>query len=110
MSGNLLNTGVTLTCPHGGRAVAAAGLTGVLLDGQPVLTTATTFSVSGCQYTVGGRPQPCTSVRWRSDAAGVLIDGAAALSEGAAAECFTHDLIPQGKPHVAALQQGVVCR
>ena len=31
MSGNLLNTGVTLTCPHGGRAVAAAGLTGVLI-------------------------------------------------------------------------------
>jgi uncharacterized Zn-binding protein involved in type VI secretion len=110
LSGNLLYAGATISCPHGGRASAAAGLSGVLLDGMPVPTVGTTYPVTGCPYMVGGMPRPCTSVRWRAGTPSVLIDGVPALAEGCAAECFTDDLIPQGTPHVAAVQQGVVCR
>jgi hypothetical protein len=85
-------------------------MSGVLLDGMPVLTLASVHPVSGCPHTVGSRPRPCTSIRWQAGTHSVLIDGVPALSEGSAAQCFTDDLIPQGAPHVAAVQQGVVCR
>lgn len=110
MSGNLLHAGVTMTCPHGGRASTATGPSDVLLDGMPMLTLASIHPVSGCPHTVSGRPQPCTSIRWRTGTRSVLIDGMPALLENSAGECFTDELVPQGAPHVAAVQQGVVCR
>ncbi|WP_327224983.1 hypothetical protein OG229_14845 [Streptomyces platensis] len=109
VTGNLVHGGAVISCPHGGRAVstAAAGR-GVRVDGVPVATVADLFTVSGCPHSVGGRPQPCTSVRWSSAGGGdeIRIDGVPVLLDTSAAMCFSAGLVPQGPPVVASVQQG----
>ncbi|MFI0711900.1 hypothetical protein ACH4SK_14830 [Streptomyces inhibens] len=108
-AGNLVHGGVLISCPHGGRAVAAtAAGAGVRIDGAPVATAADLFTVSGCTHMAGGRPQPCTSVRWTPAAGGdaVRVDGVPVLLDTAAAMCFSAGLVPQGPPVVASVHQG----
>jgi hypothetical protein len=113
LSGNLINGGAVISCPHGGRASAASALTGVhgvRLDGLPVPGGTDVFIVSGCPHTVDGVPHPCTTIRWSPASDSVLIDGVPVLLDTTHAQCFTAGLIPQGPPLVSAVQQGVVCR
>lgn len=114
MSGNLLHGGTAISCPHGGRAVSTAAVGGaqVQVDGVPVVTAADQFMVSGCPHTVGGRPQPCTSIRWTAAARSddVTIDGVPVLLDTSAAMCFSAGLVPQGPPVVAPVHQGVSSR
>ncbi|WP_308427709.1 hypothetical protein [Streptomyces albospinus] len=71
-------------------------------------TTADPYTVSGCAYVVGGRPQPCTSVRWMPSAAAdaVRVDGVPVLLDTTAAMCFSAGPVPQGPPVVASVHQG----
>ncbi|MEU8567468.1 hypothetical protein AB0C51_03730 [Streptomyces pathocidini] len=110
MSGNLINGGTAITCPHGGRVTAAAAPTGVRLDGRSVATGADVFAVGGCPHRVDGIPHPCTTVRWSPRPGGVLVDGAPVLLDTTPAQCFTAALVPQGPPRVTAVPRGVFCR
>ncbi|TQK42940.1 hypothetical protein FBY35_4385 [Streptomyces sp. SLBN-118] len=111
LSGNLVNGGSVISCPHGGRVVpASAPSSGVRIDGHPVPTAEDVFTVSGCRHTVGGVPVPCTTVRWTPDRNGVLVDGRAVLLESTSALCFSAALVPQGPPVVAASARGVSSR
>ncbi|MEV7084828.1 hypothetical protein AB0O07_02800 [Streptomyces sp. NPDC093085] len=108
MSGNLITTGSTISCPHGGRVAAvsgtASGATGVRVDGALLPAPGDAFRVTGCPHTVGGVPDPCLSVRWmpvRSKGV-VLVDGEPLLSDATAALCLNAALVPQGAPAVAA--------
>ncbi|AZS76633.1 hypothetical protein DDE74_24455 [Streptomyces lydicus] len=109
MTGNLVHGGAVISCPHGGRAVSTAATgRGVCVDGVPVATAANVFTVSGCPHSVGGRPQPCTSVRWTPAGGGdeLRIGGVPVLLDTSAAMCFSAGLVPQGPPVVASVQQG----
>jgi hypothetical protein len=109
-SGSLLCTGAVITCPHGGHVSPATvpASNAVLLDGLPLATAAVTYLVTGCAHTVNGVPAPCTSVRWAGARDGLLVDGAPVLLDITDAYCFSAGLIPQGRPVVAPVHQGVV--
>jgi hypothetical protein len=109
-SGNLVGGGAAISCPHGGRASAASAQTGVRLDGLPVPTGADAFTVSGCPHTVDRVPHPCTTIRWSPGSDSVLVDGAPVLLDTTHALCFTAALVPQGRPLVSSVPQGVHCR
>ncbi|MFD7121777.1 hypothetical protein [Streptomyces sp. NPDC056652] len=111
MSGNVVNGGSTISCPHGGRVVpAAARSSGVRVDGLPVPTATDVFTVSGCPHLIDGVPHPCVTVRWTPERGGVLIDGAPALLDSTSALCFSAALVPQGPPVVAPVTRGVSSR
>ncbi|WP_406306452.1 hypothetical protein OHA61_35295 [Streptomyces sp. NBC_00885] len=111
LSGNLVNGGSVISCPHGGRVVpASAPSSGVRIDGHQVPTAAGVFIVSGCRHTVDGVPHPCATVRWTPHRDSVLIDGSPVLLDSTSALCFSAALIPQGPPLVAASARGVSSR
>ncbi|MER6996211.1 hypothetical protein [Streptomyces sp. NPDC000410] len=111
LSGNLVNGGMSISCPHGGRAVpASAPSSGVRIDGHPVPTAADVFTVSGCRHTVDGVPHPCTTVRWTPDRDSVLVDGSPVLLDSTSALCFSAALVPQGPPVLATAARGVASR
>ncbi|MFE3737062.1 hypothetical protein [Streptomyces sp. NPDC059134] len=112
LSGNLINTGFTISCPHGGRVTPASGTSsGVRLDGLPVPAATDTFGVTGCRHTVDRVPYPCVTVRWTpgpgDDA--VRIDGSPVLLDTTSALCFSAALVPQGPPVVSPLSGRGVC-
>ncbi|GAA1920875.1 hypothetical protein GCM10009716_31900 [Streptomyces sodiiphilus] len=110
MSGNLLHTGATVTCPHGARATALPAQSRVLVNGEPVASAADFYTVTGCPHTVGGTPRPCTTVRWTTGTGRVLVNGSAALLQGSAAQCYSASQVPQGPPAVSVVQQRVTGR
>ncbi|MFG2626568.1 hypothetical protein [Streptomyces sp. NPDC048473] len=117
-TGNLLTAGpgggssAVISCPHGGRATAAAGPSdrAVLIDGAPVATAAHSYVVVGCPHTVGGVPEPCVAVRWTADATGITVDGTPVLLDTSAAQCVTAAFVPQGPPFVQPAQREVTVR
>ncbi|MFI1393607.1 hypothetical protein [Streptomyces sp. NPDC020681] len=111
LSGNLVNGGTAISCPHGGRVVpASAPSSGVRIDGHPVPTAADVFTVSGCRHMVDRVPHPCTTARWTPARDSVLIDGSPVLLEGTSALCFSAALLPQGPPVVTGTAKGVASR
>lgn len=111
LSGNLVNGGSVISCPHGGRvAPASVPSAGVRIDGHQVPTAADVFTVSGCRHLIDGVPHPCTIVRWTPDRGGVLIDGSPVLLDSTSALCFSAALVPQGPPLVTPSARGVSSR
>lgn len=111
MSGNLVNSGSVISCPHGGRvAPACAPSSGVRIDGHPVPTATDVFTVSGCRHMVDGVPHPCVTVRWTPARESVLIDGSPVLLHSTSALCFSAALVPQGPPVVTTAPRGVASR
>jgi hypothetical protein len=110
MSGNLLHANATITCPHGGRVQVLPAQTRVLVSGQPAATLADVFTIVGCPFTAGNKPQPCVTVSWLSSAAQVVVSGTPALPQFATAQCRSAEGIPQGPPAVSVVQQRVMGR
>ncbi|MFI5689354.1 hypothetical protein [Streptomyces sp. NPDC051636] len=111
MSGNLLDAGAVIGCPHGGRVTPATTPSGgIRIGGAAVATAAHTYVVTGCPHTVDRVPSPCVSVRWTADGTGVMVDGAPVLLDTSAAQCVTAALVPQGPPVVQAAQRKVTVR
>jgi hypothetical protein len=106
MFGNLVPGDAVVTCPHGGRMVAAAPPGhAVRLDGVPLATT-DAGTVTGCPH-----DPPCTTIRWTPDGDGVRVDGVPVLLDTTAGQCFNALSVPQGPPRIPpATQQGVRCR
>jgi len=73
--GLLLHDKATGLCSHGGSAQPLAGNPRVKLGGQPVLTVASPFAVSGCPNTVGPVPFPCLLGVFASGATRVKVMG-----------------------------------
>jgi hypothetical protein len=106
MSGNALTAASAMQCPHGGQVQAAPANTRVRGDAQ-LLTSADTFVVAGCPFTIPpGAPSPCVSVRW------ILADlrvtaGSATLSESDSGMCMSAANVPQGPVSVVTTQRRV---
>jgi hypothetical protein len=108
VSGNLLPASATVTCPHGGRATVLPSQSRVLVAGSPAATQADLYTVTGCTLTVGGKPQPCTTIRWTGPSARIRINGSPALLQAARGLCHSAEQAPQGPPAVTVVQQRVV--
>jgi hypothetical protein len=117
MPGRLLHAGAVVQCFHAAPATIAASQTKVLVGGQPVATTDSTITVSGCQFKVpvppppATKPQPCVSIDWQLTASKVLVGGKKALLGPApgtgAATCLSVEQIRQGPPTINQMQRPV---
>lgn len=64
MAGFFLNSGASLTCPHGGIVSVTASGSRLTAGGVPVVRAGDQHPVSGCPFNVAGVPQPCIRVVW----------------------------------------------
>jgi hypothetical protein len=74
MPGPALHLGAVVTCTHAGPAQPAAPFPRVLLSGQPLVTIASPYVVTGCALT-GTPTPPCVTGQWLVGAARVLAGG-----------------------------------
>ncbi|WP_369387693.1 hypothetical protein AB5J72_08810 [Streptomyces sp. CG1] len=110
MSGNLVTISATVMCPHGGQANVLPAQSRVLVDGSPAATEADVYTVTGCTFTAGGNPHPCTTIRWTGPSARIRISGSPALLQDSTGLSHAADGATQGPPNVTVVQQRVVGR
>jgi Domain of unknown function (DUF4280) len=105
MPGPLIQTGATIMCPHGGQVTNVPTNTRVLANGMPLATSADTFMVAGCAFTIPpSQPSPCLTVQWIQPAARVTLSGTPALLQTSNGLCQNPEQAPQGPPIVALTQ------
>lgn len=108
MSGFLVHVGANVMCQHGAPTTITASSGRVKVNGQPAVTVADQYIVSGCPFTVPpGKPQPCVQIKWIKPASRVLIDGKPAVLQSSSGLCITATQAPQGTPQVVATQTRV---
>jgi hypothetical protein len=79
-------------CSHAGPATPLTPFPRVLLTGQPAVTIASPYSITGCALTGTGAP-PCVTGQWISGAVRVLAGGVPVATMTGASTC-----IPTGTP------------
>jgi uncharacterized Zn-binding protein involved in type VI secretion len=107
MPAEVLTESATVQCPHGGRVQARASRPRVRSGRQPLLHVGDSFTVSGCPYAVGTKPQPCVQVQWSAGARRVRIGGQPAVLRDSQGQCLSAEQIPQGAPVAGAVQPRV---
>jgi hypothetical protein len=108
MPGNLMHVNATVSCPHGGNGAAQPAQSRVLVSGQPVTTLASLYTVAGCAFTVGTKPQPCVTVRWLSPSGRIKVNGSPVLLSASSGLCQSAEQIPQGQGLVSSVQTRAV--
>jgi hypothetical protein len=68
-----LHLGAVVLCTHAGPATPLAPFPRVLVSGQPVVTLASPYAITGCALT--GSAPPCVTGQWISGATRVLAGG-----------------------------------
>ena len=86
MPAPILHLGATITCMHAGPAQPITPFPRVLVSGQPIVTQATSYAVSGCALTGTGAP-PCVTAQWVSGADRVMAGGAPVVIQTGQAVC-----------------------
>jgi uncharacterized Zn-binding protein involved in type VI secretion len=85
--GYLLTQGATVLCLHGGQAQPTTTSSHVKINGQPVITQTSSYSISACSFMQGSKPSPCITAQWTSGATRVKADGAPVLLDNSQATC-----------------------
>lgn len=86
MPGSILHLGATVTCMHAGPATPLSPFSRVLVSGQPIVTQATAYVVTGCALTGTPNP-PCVTAQWVVGAVRVLAGGAPVIVQTSTAVC-----------------------
>jgi hypothetical protein len=105
MPGNLLTTGSTVQCPHGGQALLLTSNTSVLGPDGPVLLETDVHVGTGCPFTVGTVYSPCLRIEWQAAATATGVNELGPLVETSVGICYSAQGAPQGTAIVAATQQ-----
>jgi hypothetical protein len=87
-----LHLGAVVTCSHAGPAQPLSPFPRVLVGGQPVVTIASPYAVTGCALTGTPNP-PCVTGQWMTGAVRVLAGGVPVASMTGNSTC-----IPTGTP------------
>jgi uncharacterized Zn-binding protein involved in type VI secretion len=93
MPGCLVHLGAIVLCAHGGQAMPSSSNPRVLVNGQPVATLPTPYTVAGCPFNVGGSPSPCLMGQLVTSATRVLAGGLPVVLFDSQATC-----VPNGTP------------
>lgn len=93
MPGFLLHLGATIQCAHGGQAQPTVTNPRVTINGQPIVTQPTLYSIAGCPFNISGSPSPCVTAQWVSAATRIISNGIPALLMDSQAICT-----PNGTP------------
>ncbi len=104
MPGYLIDAGAIVQCPHQ-IPVTISGSQTLKVGGQVATVMNDTFTISGCPFMVGPKPQPCVKVQWLVAATRVTIKGQPALLVDSQGLCQSADQIPAGPPSVQTTQQ-----
>jgi hypothetical protein len=92
-----ITTASPLTCPHGGQVIGTPGAPKLTVGGAPALTSADTFQILGCAFTLpSGTPSPCLTVEWVKADLKTQASGGATLSEASVGLCKAGTGVPQG--------------
>ncbi len=94
-----LHVGAVVTCSHAGPAQPLTPFARVLLSGQPLVTTASPYAVTGCALT-GTPTPPCVTGQWLSGAVRVFAGGVPVATMPGASTC-----VPTGTPMLALSAQ-----
>ncbi|MEA2143873.1 MAG: hypothetical protein QOI64_2303 [Solirubrobacteraceae bacterium] len=86
MPAPVLHVGAVVTCSHAGPAQPVAPFARVLVSGQPVVTIASPYAVTGCTLSAGGSP-PCVTGQWLTGAVRVLAGGQPLATMAGASTC-----------------------
>jgi len=87
----VLHVGAVVLCSHAGPATPVSPFPRVLLAGQPAVTLASPYAVTGCALT--GSAPPCVTGQWLTGAARVLAGGVPLATMAGSSTC-----IPTGSP------------
>ena len=100
MPGFLLHVGATVLCVHIGQAQPTAPNPRVLVGGQPVVTMAAPYTITGCTFTTAAGPMPCFTAQWVVGATRVFAGGQPVLLQDSQAVC-----VPTGTPLAVMVTQ-----
>ena len=92
MPAPVLHVGAVVTCSHAGPAQPLAPFPRVLLSGQPLVTIASPYAVTGCALSASGTP-PCVTGQWLAGALRVTAGGAPVATMAGTSTC-----VPTGTP------------
>jgi hypothetical protein len=109
MAGGALTTMSSLQCPHGGT-VQITSSNKASAGGGTMVTTADTFTVSGCSFQIPATPpipSPCATVQWVVADMRSKVNGAPTLSTSSVGLCLSAAQVPQGPVVIAQAQTQV---
>ena len=107
MGAFILQMGVTIQCPHGGRGTVANTNTRVKAGGGFALLATDTCTITGCPFTIGTSPHPCVTIQWQSPAQRVMVTGKPVLLQTSTGLCQAADQAVQGNAIVSGIQTRV---
>jgi hypothetical protein len=105
MPGDLLTTGSTVQCPHGGSALLTTANTAVLGSDGGVLLESDIHVVTGCSFTVGTVYSPCVRIEWEAPAESTSVNGEGPLVASSVGLCYSAEDAPQGTALVGSTQE-----
>ncbi len=104
MESNMLTTGSTIMCPHGGQAVLITSNARVTAGGTPVLLTSDIHTVVGCPFTAGIKPSPCIMIQWNTGSIRSTITGTTIPVQSGIGLCYSPEGIVQGVASIVNTQ------
>ena len=107
MGAPVLQLGCTIKCPHGGMANVANTNTRVKVGGNYALLSTDAYTIAGCPFTVGTKPQPCVAIQWQSEARRVKVAGGPVLLQTSIGLCKSAEQVVQGTALVTGVQTRV---
>lgn len=102
MAGFLLQAGATVTCSHGGQAVATSPNPSVAIEGQPTALISGQWAIAGCPL-VPPPLSPCVTAQWVTGTTRVTSNGQPLVVQSGAAVC-----VPNGTPLIPIATQSRV--
>lgn len=75
MAGAILHAGATVLCQHMGEATPNQFGARVFVDGNPIVTVGSAYTISGCSFVPPAGNGPCASAQWVVGALRVLSQG-----------------------------------
>ena len=87
MGGYILHQGATVVCLHNGQAQPVTTDQRVKVDGKPVVTQSSSYTISACPYQVNAAKSPCVTAQWTSGATRVKAGGTPVLLKESQATC-----------------------
>ena len=107
MGAPVLQLGCTIKCPHGGMASVANTNTRAKVGGNYALLSTDAYTIAGCPFTVGTKPQPCVTILWQSEARRVKVAGRPVLLQTSVGLCKSAEQVVQGTALVTGVQTRV---
>ena len=94
MPGFLLHLGATVQCAHAGQATPTVTNPRVKVNGQPVVTQSSTYTVAGCTMPPPSAGNgPCVTAQFTTAATRIKCDGMPVLLQDSQSTC-----VPTGTP------------